>query len=142
MVYNHVAFQVVHEVKLHFSQLRVIRGKGLDSIGLAEQGFRFGDDILDMYRRLFGFGCDVDTRRDDIERIRLAVGILQIKSSKKHCRSGDNSLPQTQFLPQLCYHIGEEDGQKIQMIRVVDILDVFRPRMPKCCAVDYPSFTY
>ena len=72
----------------------------------AEQGLGFGDDDLDMHRRLLCFGGKIAARSYHRKRIRLAIRVLEIEPAKENSRRRDYPLSKLQLLAQLCYHYG------------------------------------
>ena len=69
-------------------------GRGLT----AEDGAGVRDDILDVDRRLFCFGCNIAASSYHDERVCLAVGVLQVEPAKEDSSSRYYALPKAQFL--------------------------------------------
>ena len=113
-----VAFEFVNEVKLHFGQLGIIRGEGLDAKllawgaceqdglgraggGLTKEHARLGDDSLDVDGGLLCLCGDIAAGGDDDEGVGLAVRVLDVEASEEDGGSRDDALPELEFLAEL-----------------------------------------
>ena len=118
-----VAFEFVNEVKLHFGQLGIIRGEGLDAIFVAysaamsktrygsmtqakcitEEHASLGDDASDRHGSLLCLCGDIAAGGDDDEGVCLAVRVLDVEPTEEDGCSGDDPLPEEELLAELGY---------------------------------------
>ena len=69
-----------------------------------EKHTSFGDDVLNVDRRLFCLCGNITAGGDDDEGIRLAVRVLDVETAEEDGRGGDHSLSQMEFLAELGYY--------------------------------------
>ena len=63
-----------------------------------EKHTSFGDDVLNVDRRLFCFGRNIAASSYHDERVCLAVRVLQVEPAKEDSSSRYHALPEAQFL--------------------------------------------
>lgn len=109
-----------------------------------------------MHGRFLCFSGYVAAGRNNNEGVGLAVRILEIETAEEDSGGSDHSLLERKLLPKLAdYYVilsvcalrprrrrltaGEEHGEKVEVFRVVDIVEVLGTRVPQRRPVYGPS---
>ena len=118
MEYSQVAFKIADKVELHFGQLGIIRGEGLDAIFVAysaamsktrygsmtqakcitEEHASLGDDASDRHRSLLCLCGDIAAGGSHKERLCFTVGVPEVKATEEYDSGGNDLLAQLKAL--------------------------------------------
>ena len=88
MKHDQVTLQVINQIELHFSKLRVVRREVLDSIR-TKHSTCLAHDGLDVDRLFFGLRSNVEAGSNNDIGVRLTIGILEVETPEEY-RCGSN----------------------------------------------------
>ena len=91
MKHDQVTLQVINQIELHFSKLRVVRREVLDSIR-TKHSTCLAHDGLDVDRLFFGLRSNVEAGSNNDIGVRLTIGILEVESPEEYRCGSDYTL--------------------------------------------------